>query len=81
MNPGDDEVGRVDARGRRGVAKGADRGDPIADDADVAAEPRRAGTVDDPPVGDDQVEARPLRGWARDERACAEQNGKSRSKS
>ncbi len=34
----------------------ADRGDAIADDADVGAEPRRAGAVDDAAVGDQHVE-------------------------
>ncbi len=33
-----------------------DRRDAIADDADVGAEPRRAGAVDDAPVGDQDVE-------------------------
>ena len=53
---------RVRRRRRRQVA---DRGDAVADDADVGAEPRRAGAVDDPAVGDDDVEPGRCRGGRR----------------
>ena len=43
-------------RGRR-VRQRADRRNAIADDADVAAEPRRAGAVDDAAVDEQDVEA------------------------
>ena len=48
-------------RGLRG-RQVADRGDAIADDADVGAEPRRAGAVDHAAVGDHDVEGARLGG-------------------
>ena len=53
----DDEVRRVDRRRRRRARQVPDRRDPVADDADVTAEPRAAGAVHDPAVPDDHVVA------------------------
>src|SRR5204863_9843613 len=57
---------------RRGRAdQRPDRGDFVADDADVAAKPRAAGAIDDAAAGDEDVESRrrPLR---RSERGAGE---------
>jgi len=55
--PGRDEppVGVDRASGRARVAGLGDGGDAVAVDRDVGASARRAGTVDDRPVGDDEV--------------------------
>src|SRR5207247_5727636 len=70
-----DEVRRVDAGAGRRAIQPANGRDAIANDADVAAEPRTAGAVDDAAVGDQDVEmaaGRGLRttGRERRERRC-----------
>ena len=51
----DDETGRVDDPSRLGIAKIADRGDPVAHDADIRSTPWRIEPIDDLPVADDEV--------------------------
>ncbi len=72
----DDQVRGIDRRRAAGVADHADRRDAIFCDGDVAAEPGRAGAVDDAPVGDDEIVARSLRRRPGD-RAC--RRGKCRA--
>jgi hypothetical protein len=50
-------VAHVDALLRRRTVQVTDGGDAISTDADVGAEPGRAGSVDHPAVLDDQIEA------------------------
>ena len=52
------QAGGVDPRRGLGRRQVAERGDPVAGDADVGAEPRGAGAVDDLAVGDHDVEGR-----------------------
>ena len=52
----DDEVGCIDGRAGRRVLERANRRNAIADDADVAAKPWRAGAVDDAAVDEQDVE-------------------------
>src|SRR4249919_1174260 len=52
----DDEAGCIDGRAGRRVLERANRRNPIADDADVAAKPRRTGAVDNAAVDEQDVE-------------------------
>ena len=49
----------VDARRRRTIESGGDRRDPVSLEAEIGTEARTARTVDDLPVGDDQVQCLP----------------------